>query len=130
MYTLRVRFGGSIVGTSDSSTALPGTSTFSIVVLPRDEARLHERLRELFSRFALPKGSDGFSEAVDELASIKDPVAIPYLEAATDREISPKFCETLRLIGTPAAKQALERLSAHRTAWVAQAARNARARMK
>lgn len=129
-YTLRVRFDGSIAGTSDSSSALPRKSTFSIVVLPRDEARLNERLRELSSRLALPQGSDGFSEAVDELSSIKDPVAIPYLEAATDREISPKFCETLRLIGTPAAKQALERLSAHRTAWIAQAAKNARSRMK
>lgn len=42
---------------------------------------------------------------------MKDPVAIPYLELATARTRSPQFVDALKAMGSPEAREALERLA-------------------
>ena len=112
-----------------STPSLP-PRTFEVVVLPRDDGALEARVRDIAARFQLPQGTDDFHSAVNELAHIGDPVAVPYLESALSAQVSPRFADTLARIGTAEAKRALERLTAHPTSWVASSARAALARMK
>ena len=111
-----------------SSPSLPDR-TFDVVVLPRDDRALEARLREIATRLQLP-GATARGDAVNELTQIRDPLAVPYLEAALSANVSPRFADTLARIGTPEARRALERLTAHSTPWVAASAAAALARLK
>ena len=112
-----------------STPSLP-PRTFDVVVLPRDDRALEARLREIVTRLQLPPGTSDFSDAVNELALIRDPLAVPYLESALSTEVSPRFADTLARIATPEARKALQRLTAHPTAWVAASATDALRRLK
>lgn len=130
-YVLLVRFSGSVDTDGSVQTDVRRDYVFSVVVLPRDPGRLEELCRSLESRLAQPQGLPDHRQAAQELAAVRDPVAIPYLERAAAREVSlPKIYETLAAIGTPEARQALERLSRHPTAWVAANAKAALGRIK
>lgn len=130
-YMLQVRFSGSIDATAGVPTDVRRDHVFNIVVLPRDPGRLEELCRSLESRLAQPQGLADHRQAAQQLAAVRDPVAIPYLERAAAREVLlPTLYETLAAIGTPGARQALGRLSRHPTAWVAANAKAALGRIK
>jgi hypothetical protein len=132
-YQLRVRFSGGLlpaVGIDD--VKIEAERTFTVEVLPRDETRLLRRWRELEAVIGRERvGSEAYIAALDEMAYFRDPIAIPWLEAAMAREVfGAPFCESLARIGTPEARRALERLAKHSAAWVASDAKAALARVK
>lgn len=134
-YSLRVRFLGSVETDERVQIDVRRDHAFRVVVSPRDTDRLEELCRSLERRLAQPLGHPDHGQAAQELVAVRDPVAIPYLERAAAREIGlprnrPSLTEALATIGTPEARQALERLSGHPTAWVAASAKAALARIK
>jgi hypothetical protein len=130
-HALNVRFLGSLTAGPGVTLNVQRDHVFTVVVLPRDQGRLEELCRSLAGRLELPQGLPEYREAVNELTFVRDPVAIPYSEAMAAREVfAPRLYETLAAIGTPEARQALERLSRHPTVWVAASAKAALARIK
>jgi hypothetical protein len=128
-YLLRVRFSGSMRGTSGPTMIASRDREFRVEVRPRDERRLMARCAELASRLGLI-GTVAKQEAVNELAHIRDPVAIPFLEAGIERMASEKFCDTLAEIGGDTARRVLERLARSRDEMVAGCAATALRRLK
>lgn len=109
------------------------TRTFALEVLPRDEAKLQQVCQSLYARALNPRADAGPGNAQQLLGTIRDVIAIPYVEALLaaedpDRPIISRpgrYFELLVEIGAPEARLALERLTHHPNPGMAQAARSA-----
>jgi hypothetical protein len=110
-HMLEVEFHGSVQIDGGDPAGLKRTARLAIEVKPRDPARLEKRGAEWLKQIStLSPGSDART-ASTALAAMQDPVAIPYLELATTRTRSPLFIDALASLGSPGAREALERLA-------------------
>jgi len=110
-HTLEVEFHGTVQIDGGDPAAVKRTARLAIDVKPRDPARLEKRGAEWLKQVStLSPGSDART-AASALATMQDPIVIPYLELATTRTRSPQFVDALKSMGHPGAREALERLA-------------------
>jgi hypothetical protein len=110
-HTIDVEFRGAVSIDGGDPAGLKRTATLVIDVKPRDPARLEKRGGEWLKQIStLSPGSDA-QTATSALVTMRDPVAIPYLELAAARTRSPLFIDALKARPNPEAREALERLA-------------------
>ena len=128
-YVLTIRFTGNaeLAGRSDPDARK--MQTIRIQVLPRDEARLAWTCARLVAR-ARQCCTEDSGAAIDELGYVRDPVAVPYLEALLAEARTSNYFDVLVQIGGADARLALQRLTMNRTDWVASNALAALQRIK
>jgi hypothetical protein len=129
-YALEVRFDGAIRPVSPAVTVdAVRVWRFAIRVLPRNDVRLEEKCKEFLAGIRVCC-SQATTDAREELAWVRDPVAVPYLEKAIAELLYVQFFNTLVKIGTPEVKEALLRLAQHQVSYVSANAKTALARIK
>ncbi len=129
-YVITVTFRGRVQqGAALAGGLGPQAQVFSVEVLPRDEARLRAACEALFARVSTCCTQDA-DDAIAQLASVRDIVAVPYLEAALANARTSRFFDVLVEIGGSEVRSALERLSSSPTEWVAAGAKAALKRMR
>ena len=110
-HTIEVEFHGSVQIDGGDQAGLKRTARLVIDVKPRDARRLEKRGAEWLKQVSTLSPDGDARAAASALIAMKDPVAIPYLELATIRTRSPKFVDALKVMSSPDAREALERLA-------------------
>jgi len=110
-HQLEIEFRGTVQLEGGDQAALNRTARLAIDVTPRDPKRLEKRAGEWLKKVStLSKSSEARAAAV-ALVTLKDPLAIPYLELATTRTRLPKFVDALAAMSGAEAREALDRLA-------------------
>jgi hypothetical protein len=125
-YAVTVKFRGRLQQSASGGFAGQQIREFAVQVLPRDEPRLRATCEALLARASACCTQDS-SDAIEQLGSVHDVVAVPYLEAALASARTSRYSDVLVEIGGSEARRALERLSLNSTDWVAA---NAKAALK
>jgi hypothetical protein len=126
-YRLQVRFSGTIDPGASTPPDVQRISAFTISIGPRNEEALRRKC-ELLLPYVLRISPPGdWPNASKELAYLRDPVAVPYLQqgiAARSGDYD-VMLDALVEIRTDAAIEAIVALTKHPTDWIARAATEA-----
>lgn len=126
-YSLRIE----LTGQAASALSIVGDGPRQVRIRPADPGQIEARCKSLLSSLVpVTRHDTDFRAAAAELAWIRHPAAIPYLEEAIAAEVNvdPSLFDALVAIGTAEARNAVIRLTGHQTAWVANGAKGALAR--
>ena len=127
VYSLRVELAGQAAG----RFAIVGDAARQVRIRPANPNQIEARCKALLAVIVPVSRYDAdFRSAVDELLWMRHPAAVPCLEEAIAAEVDPTLFDALVAIGTAEARNAVTRLTRHQTAWVANGAKSALARMK
>jgi hypothetical protein len=114
VHRIDLEFQGSVAIEGGNEAVVKRTARFSIEVKPRDARRLEKRASGWLKQISTLSPSRETRAAGVALMSMKDPVAIPYLELATSRTRSQAYAEALAAMNSADARASLERLAASR----------------
>ena len=129
-YVISLTYDGT-VSRQGSALKVQRQARWEITLRPRDIGILRRRCEELLTIIESPTRRKEQAGAVASLASIRDPVAVPYLlRSAEARGLATEEVQALEKIGGPDARGALERLTKSTNKWTAAAAQGSLARIK
>jgi hypothetical protein len=127
-YSLRIGFLGSVRPVPSPTSGIEFDRTIKITVRPRDDSALRQYCQQQLQALS----SDSYDErsfAVRKLRYVIDPVAIPFLALGVAYKYEGlQLLNTLAAIGTPEARQVVERFTTDADPDVVRAAKDALAR--